>query len=579
MSQSTSDQVAYCARLEISASGHVVATDSVDAAQQVRDHPDLIGHARAFLASRLPSVKYSFVRAASSWLRVTLTRDEASPEPLALLDLAVTAPPYDLSMRELDVLTLIAAGLSNPEIGSRLSITGRTVAKHVESILVRLDQQGRAGVAAIAAEEGLLRLPVPGGGRSLDALAIGVLDRFLTAPTKAARSHRAAPVPRRRPIRIGAIGAAGGQLASDGEENLRGATLAVTLANERGGIGGRPIEIVPAPTDVFDAAAVTAALETLFAQDVDGVITPYLYPVVEAGQLIREYGAPYLHAGSSNGTLAAPTGFQVCPPETDYLQAFGRTLQTLRRRCRWAPQNRRLGFVETELATGLRPVDVAALDELSRAGWEVDFHLRVDAQDTDWSTVLRRLQDRNPAALLIAHDFPAELASFLHAFHANPTETLLYAVYTPSMAGFLAESGNDAEGLLWSTTTGVYDDPIGRRFRARYQETFHSDAGVCQAGLGFDQAGLLINAWRSVSNPRRYGEVQQELRMTPYRGVNGGYWFDTAEQTTHSFPFAIAEASLGHVHQLYQVQNGMHRHIGASRRSHFRLPTWAAGVR
>ncbi len=61
-----------------------------------------------------------------------------------------------LSTRERGVLRLVAAGLSNRQIGATLSITERTVKFHVTAIFNKLGADNRAQAVAIAAERGLL---------------------------------------------------------------------------------------------------------------------------------------------------------------------------------------------------------------------------------------------------------------------------------------------------------------------------------------------------------------------------------------------------------------------------------------
>ncbi|MGZ4314090.1 MAG: response regulator transcription factor, partial [Solirubrobacteraceae bacterium] len=69
---------------------------------------------------------------------------------------ASTTLPDDLSWREVDVLRLVAAGLSNREIGLELSISGHTVANHVRSILRKTGAANRTEAAGYAHRNALL---------------------------------------------------------------------------------------------------------------------------------------------------------------------------------------------------------------------------------------------------------------------------------------------------------------------------------------------------------------------------------------------------------------------------------------
>lgn len=67
------------------------------------------------------------------------------------------SPFAELSERELEVLRLIAAGLSNAEIAERLFISEKTVKGHVSNILSKLHMLDRTKAAVFAWQKGLMR--------------------------------------------------------------------------------------------------------------------------------------------------------------------------------------------------------------------------------------------------------------------------------------------------------------------------------------------------------------------------------------------------------------------------------------
>ena len=61
-----------------------------------------------------------------------------------------------LTPRELDVLRLLVAGRSNPQIAEAIFISPRTATTHVSNILAKLGVESRTEAATRAIRDGLL---------------------------------------------------------------------------------------------------------------------------------------------------------------------------------------------------------------------------------------------------------------------------------------------------------------------------------------------------------------------------------------------------------------------------------------
>lgn len=86
---------------------------------------------------------------ASRLVQDYLKRAEAGDQPMV---------HDDLTPRELEVLTLIAGGMTNAEIGERLVISVKTVDRHRENIMRKLNMHSRIDLVKYALKMGLIEL-------------------------------------------------------------------------------------------------------------------------------------------------------------------------------------------------------------------------------------------------------------------------------------------------------------------------------------------------------------------------------------------------------------------------------------
>ncbi len=108
--------------------------------------------AHASAQRRLPSAEWLHLFEAGGQQSFADAEIDTEKITRDLTDWCRTSPAAQLTPREVDVLRLIAEGLSNPEIASRLVLSPRTIHAHVRSIFAKLDVSTRTAAALTARE-------------------------------------------------------------------------------------------------------------------------------------------------------------------------------------------------------------------------------------------------------------------------------------------------------------------------------------------------------------------------------------------------------------------------------------------
>jgi branched-chain amino acid transport system substrate-binding protein len=486
--------------------------------------------------------------------------------------------PYGLTLRELDVLTLVAVGSTNVDIASRLILSTRTITTHVDHVMRKLGVFSRTSAAVIAVDEGLIRVPFPGGVEGFDVLRLG---RALNA--RSVRTPSPGPRLVRKPLVIGAALPLRGFVAADGLEMAQATQLAVDELNERGGLDGRAVAMEIVDVDIMDADSVRRALTSLTAREVDVITSGYFAHQDIAHEIVADSGIPYLHAATMHAMEQRVLEdrdrygriFQVCPSDTNYAPQFVDAVSTFRDQERWAPSSKRLVVVQG--AWDLSDLGVSEAARRAEAnGWQLEVIRPFDDHTTSWTEVAERIRRSEPAAVMLGHYLVDGTVTFLNEFLREPSDTLIYSVYAPSVPEFRELMGERAEGIVWSTVTGTYSDPLARAFVTKYRTRFGKSPGRSHAGIAYDRVRVMAQAWSQVANPRDYAAVARELRGVIHRGVNGVYYFGGDSQTALTYPGRGADPSLAQAHLVFQIQGGRQRILSPSpyADSVFQPPSW-----
>ncbi|MFF0311225.1 response regulator transcription factor [Streptosporangium sp. NPDC004379] len=129
----------------------------------VAAEPAMAGLAREFIDSRELNRRGLWLDATGCWHEVRLMRAGVGPHGAlqgAVIAERPCAPPYELTAREVEVITRVALGDSNPQIAAALVLSVRTVTTHLEHIFAKLGCESRTRLTTRALAEGLCRLSV-----------------------------------------------------------------------------------------------------------------------------------------------------------------------------------------------------------------------------------------------------------------------------------------------------------------------------------------------------------------------------------------------------------------------------------
>ncbi|WP_025134565.1 ABC transporter substrate-binding protein [Leucobacter sp. PH1c] len=539
-----------------------IAFDADGAAEIPEAFARLRPYAERFRTLGVATLRF-VLRDGDAWWRVALcapglAEHQAAAGQFAPVDRVSLALEYGpgapggLSNREIEIATLIAAGLADKEIAQRLGTSPRTVSTQISRLLMRHGLPTRSALAAVVADEGWALLPVPGEPLRDPVLPVFALDAAGRASSRHPRPFAEpsrAPRPTRAPLRIGLL-VTDGSFADDGREAAHGAELALAqMTQMHRGAQGRPFEPVRIAIDPLSADSVAAGLARLASEDVDAILSTYASALApEIFDFASDYHRPFLHTNSwtdsalrvaQDPTRFAHT-FQTSPTERSYTSGLRAHLVRARETGQLGAP--RVSIIELD-GYGCSLSAGGIHEELDASGITVDATVGVGLTIGDADAIAAEALRTAPGLVIVSH-LDVEVAIELQrALRRVSVETPVFHLYTPSIPRFFDELGDDGNGVIWSTTTGRTGDLLGQRFAEGYTRSFGRAPGWSQASAAFDQAQLLAQAFL-FSGSRRADDVSDALRLMVHRGVNGTYALGTPGQTVAGYPFDSADATL-----------------------------------
>jgi branched-chain amino acid transport system substrate-binding protein len=423
------------------------------------------------------------------------------------------------------------------------AIMKRTNSADRETALPKSDRRRFLGTAAI------------GGGALLGSGLLSAINNGAKAAGK--------------PIPIGGGVPLTGWAAADGIEFKRALEMSCEEINAVGGILGQPLEPHFEDTKEQGAANIIPAMQRLIDRhNVHAIVNGY-----NTGGVCAEYdtiadaGVLYIHHNTDVTHYAKIKGdpkkyfsiFMGDPAEYYYGPGLLVFLNNLVEKGAWKRPNNKIAVV-----TGSQNYSVVIADAIkSKAkdyGWEVSMFETVVVPISEWGPTLAKVRQDPPAVVAITHWVPQDLAQFMLQFVPNPTNSLVYMQYGPSLAAFREIGKAATNGVLYSTVIASLQDEIGQDFNNRYKKKYGPSASPLVAAQVYDSAhywamaAALAGGSSGPGEPEQNRKVADRLRTLIYRGTMGITHFN-AEQGAIPYPDETKDPSLGMPHQYLQIQD------------------------
>lgn len=338
-------------------------------------------------------------------------------------------------------------------------------------------------------------------------------------------------------VKIGVLAPLTGPSASDGQEFVNGVQWAVDEANANGGVAGHTFEVVTADVKDGSAANVTSAVERLAGTSgVEMVLTGYANLSMFEIDLFKEYGIPYLSAGPSPSVIEivskAPDDYWCCWSYTADFSGYVTDLLPAVKEFSAAGKadisDKTVAIISSDnpyskgISEGMKEV-------FANDGWTITVDEIVTFGEVgDWRSILTKVRETKPNLVINTDYLPGNSALFLKQFLEEPTNSLVFLQYAPSVPEFVTLTGEQSTGVLYDLINAALDTPKwprGPELLAQYKEKFGIDSGVYGVGL-YEMTNMYFDALKQVGDPTKHEEIGRAIGSIEKETVAGLVKFD-----------------------------------------------------
>ena len=361
-------------------------------------------------------------------------------------------------------------------------------------------------------------------------------------------------------VRIGVLAPVSGGSAADGQEMVNGAQLAIDQLNAAGGVAGHTFELVVGDAADQSADAVATAVERLMGDRALGVIvTGYASFSNFEIELMAEQEMIYLISGNAEQTRAIiapdpaafPTVWSFSPSFEAYNTGVLPVIEGLVTSGAVTLPSQTVAIISSDNPYS-RTIADGLVASFTAGGWEVTVNDLVPFGEIgDWRGFLAKVRQNPPAVVVNTDYLPGNAAAFMSQFMEQPTNSLVFIQYAPSVPEFLELTQSSSSGVLYNMLGGSLPtsaSPRAAEVLAAYEAAFNTTPGVYGPAL-YEEVMLYADALAAVGDPADRLAIGAWIGAAHKETVGGALSFDPA---TH----LAVQGDRGIPLQFYQIQDG-----------------------
>ena len=366
-------------------------------------------------------------------------------------------------------------------------------------------------------------------------------------------------------VKIGVLAPVSGKSAADGEEMVNGAQLAVDELNASGGVAGHTFELVVGDVGEAGADAVATAAERLLGdRDMGAIMTGYASGSNFEIEMMAEQEMIYMVSANSSQTEEIispnpddfPTVWSLTPSYAGYNTEIVPVIDGLATDGKLELPNKKVAIISSDNPYSKGIADGMA-ESFGEAGWEVTINdLLPFGEINDWRGFLGKVRQDPPAVLINTDYVSANAALFVSQFNEDPTDSLVFIQYAPSVPEFLELTKDQSSGIVYNLLGGVLDTPTNPRAAEvleKYTAKYGNEPGTYGPAL-YEQVLIYAKALEEVGDPSDRVAIGKAIGASNTQTAMGAVQFDPkthlAVQSNDGIPiqfYQINDLSLIHI--------------------------------